>query len=144
MTNKIFEAKNLNVFKKLLRILAEYIKDVPEIGTRNYFNAAVKQGIKILPKDKTALAILDSVLDEDAVLESLQKLLNMRFSNCPVDCRPLNKNSEKYEVAFWTIGNSIKDKVGDLIDWEGSGVSGKWTDAEGKAVLLVDMSKENK
>ena len=73
MKRKIFEAKNLNVFKKLLRILAEYIKNVPDTGTGRLFDLAVKNGMKILPKDKTALAILDHVLDEDAISESMQK-----------------------------------------------------------------------
>jgi len=143
MKRKIFEAKNLNVYKKLLRILAEYIKNVPDTGTGRLFDLAIKNGMKILPSDKTALAILDHVLDEDAIPESMQKLLNMRFDNLPVDCRPMNKAGEKHETALWLKDKVVSDRVNDLINWEGK-ATGKWSDTDGKAVALIDLSKENK
>ena len=143
MKCKIFEAKNLNVFKKLLRILAEYTKNVPDTGTGRLFDLAVKNGMKILPKDKTALAILDHVLDEDAIPESMQKLLNMRFDNLPVDCRPINKSGEKHETAVWTMNDFISDRVNDLINCENVGGTGNWCNKEGEKVSLIDMLEES-
>jgi len=146
MKCKLNEAKNLNLFKRLLRILGEYCKNVPATGTDRLFNAAVEQGIKIMPKDKTALAILDKVLDEKSVPESVQELLNMRFANCPIECRPLVKKGRTHEVASWARGTLISDKVKDLINWDGGSGAGKWSDLEGKKVDLIDMSvdKEEK
>lgn len=144
MKFKLNEAKNLNLFKRLLRILGEYCKSVPATGTDRLFNAAVEQGIKIMPKDKTALAILDKILDEKSVPESVQELLNMRFANCPIGCRPLVKKGNSHEVASWARGTLISDKVKDLINWDGASGAGKWSDLEGKKVELIDMTKEEK
>jgi hypothetical protein len=144
MKYKLNEAKNLNLFKRLLRILGEYCKSVPATGTDRLFDIAVEKGLKILPKDKTALAILDEVLKEDSVPESVQELLNMRFANLPIKCRPLVKKGQKHEVASWARDTLISDKVKDLINWDGTGAAGKWSDLEGKKVELIDMSKEEK
>ena len=144
MKYKLNEAKNLNLFKRLLRILGEYCKSVPATGTDRLFNTAVEQGLKIMPKDKTALAILDKILDEKSVPESVQELLNMRFANCPIECRPLVKKGNSHEVASWTRDTLISDKVKDLINWDGVSAAGKWSDVSGKKVELIDMSKEEK
>lgn len=146
MRSRIFEAKNLEIFKRLLRILAEYSKTVPATGVGRLLDTAIESGMKILPKDKIALEILDTVLDEQTIPESIQKLLNMRFSDCPAACRPLVKKGRRHEVAWWTRGKLISDRVKDLIAWEGESGSGSWTDLDGKKVTLVDLSvsKEKK
>jgi len=145
MMNKILEAKDLELFKRLLRILGEYSKSVPATGMDRLFDAVIEYGKKVMPKDKTAIAILDKILKEDAVADTVQKLMNMRFSSLPVDCRPLIKKGRRHEVASWTRGELTSDRVKDLIDWSGKGGTGKWTTVEGETAQLVDMtSKEEK
>jgi len=139
---RIVEAKNLDIYKKLLRILAEYAKTSPGTGVDRLFDLAVKGGIKIMPKDKLALSILDNILKENSVANSVQQLLNIRFSNCKM--RPLVKNGRKQEVAFWTRNDFTSDKIKDLIDWNAEGTQAGWTDLEGNLVKLIDMNVENK
>ncbi len=141
---KLFEAKNLDVYKKLLRILSEYCKTMPMSGMNRIFDQVVENGIKILPKDKLALEILDCVLQEDNVASSLQDLLNMRFSCAPVACLPQIKDGKDQKVASWKRGELISDKIKDLINWEGTGTAGSWSDAKGGKVTLIDMHQEKK
>ena len=136
---KLNEAKNLDVYKKLIWILAEYVKTTPATGTERLFDAAVEHGVKILPSNKTALNILDCVLNKNSVADSIQKLLNMRFSNCKI--KPVTKEG-KHEVAWWTRQDLTSDKVKDLINWEGTGSGGSWTDMNGEKVTLIDMEEK--
>jgi len=145
MKHRVFEAaKNLTIFKKLLRILAEHNKTMPATGIGGLFDSAVEQGMKILPKDKVALGILEVILDEDSVAESIQKLLNMRFSDCSAAYRPVVKKGRGIEVAWWSRGKLTSDRVKDLISWDGESAAGGWTDLSGKKIILVDMAQENK
>lgn len=139
---KIFEAQDVELYKRLLRILGEYEKSAPATGVHRLFSLAVENGKKILPKDALALRILDDVLCEDSVGRTVQKLLNLRFSNLSIGHRPVAKNGKKHEVAFWTRGDFTSDRVQHLIDWEADGKSGAWTDMNKEKVQLVDMSKK--
>lgn len=137
---KLFEAKNLDVYKKLIRILSEYCKTMPLSGMNRMFDQVVEQGIKILPKDKLALEILDCVLQEDNIASSLQDLLNMRFSCVPVACVPQIKGGKDQKIASWKRGELISDKIKDLINWNSESGTGSWSDCEGNKVTLIDMS----
>lgn len=139
---RLFEAKNLDVYKKLLRILSEYCKTMPMSGMNRLFDQVVEKGMKILPKDKLALEILDYVLQEDNVASSIQDLLNMRFSCLPPACLPQRQKDQK--IASWKRGELISDKIKDLINWEGTGTAGSWSNSKGEKVNLIDMSQEKK
>lgn len=144
MTNlqRIQEAQDVKLYKALIRILGEYSSAVPATGVDGLFDAAVKRGSKILPKDKTAVAILKYVLEGDSAARVVHKLLNMRFSNLPANLRPLAKEGRKHLVAHWSRKNVlISDRVKDLIAWDGSG-AGHWSDLEGGKVELIDMMEE--
>ena len=141
---RILEAKGLDIFKRLLRILAEYSKKIPATGVGRLLDTAVVSGKKIMPKDNVALEILDIVLDEEKIPESVQQLLNMRFSSCPVECRPMIKNGKRHEVAWWNRGTTTSDRVKDLIDWDNVGSAGSWSNIDGEKVILIDVSKEKK
>lgn len=141
---KILEAKDLNVYKKLLRILGTYAKDAPAQGIDSLFNTVAGLGKKILPKDKIALAILDELLDEDNPADTVQKLMNMRFCNLPVGYRPLVKAGRRYRIAYWNRGDHTSDRVKDLIDWDDTGKAGRWSGIDGVPVKLIDMSKDTK
>jgi len=142
MSKKILEAKDLEIFKRLLRILGGYAKEAPAQGIDRLFNQVVEHGKKVMPKDKQALAILDELLDEERPADTVQKLMNMRFSTLPVCCRPIVKKGRRHEVAFWNRGEYTSDRVKDLIDFDGAGKAGKWSAVDGTAVQLVDMSKK--
>lgn len=141
---RITEAKDVEVYKKLLRTLGDYTIKNPVTGINKLFDIAIEQGKKVLPKDKHALAILDYVLS-NSVPAAVQKLLNMRFGDLPkAEFRPLIKVGKKHEVAFWGRNNQVYDKVKDLVDFEASGKSGQWSDINGEKVTLLDLSKEEK
>lgn len=144
MSNKILESKDLELYKRLLRILGAYCKSVPATGVDRMFDQAVEQGKRVLPKDKVAQAILDKVLVEKDVPNTIQTLLNAHFSDLPVNVRPMTKKGRRHEVAFWSRGDQKFDRVKDLLDLEGSGKGGKWTDVNGDSVQLIDLSSEKK
>jgi len=142
--NKLLESKNLELYKRLVRILGNYSKSVPATGIDRVFDQVVAQGIRVLPKDKFALAILDHILCEKDVPNTIQTLLNMRFSDLPIEVRPLSKKGRRHEVAFWSRKDKKFDMVKELLDFEGVGKSGKWTDPNGESVQLIDLSAETK
>jgi len=101
---RILEAKDLEIYKRLLRILGAYAKEAPAQGIEHLFNVVVEKGKSIMPKDKHALAILDELLDEEKPADTVQKLMNMRFCSLPACCKPLMKAGRRYHVAFWNRG----------------------------------------
>lgn len=139
---RIIEAKEIVLYKKLLQVLGDYSTKVPATGIDRLFDIAIEQGKKVLPSDKLALNILGFVLNSGSTPKVIQKLLNMRLSDLPVQWRPMIKVGKKHEVAFWVRDNKISDKVKDLINWDSEGKTGKWGDLEGESVQLLDLSKE--
>ena len=144
MLKKIREAKDVNLYQQLLRILGDYSIRVPATGVDELFGVASDQGKKILPKDKKALEILDYILSSGSTARVIHKLLNLRFSDLPVECKPLMKDGRKHRVAHWSRGTEISDRVKDLVDWKNVGKTGRWTDIDGEAVGLIPMKKEEK
>jgi len=71
-------------------------------------------------------------------------LLNTRFARLPVEYKPMINVNGKYEVAMWTRGKTIYDRVKDLIDWENTGQAGNWTDINGNKAKIIDMSNSIK
>jgi len=138
---KIFEAKDLIVYKKLITILGEFVTKFPASGVDQLFNTAIEQGKKILPKDKKALDILNFVLNTDSIPSSVQKLLNMRFDDLPVEYKPMAKKGRKLETACWIRNAVVSDKIKDLIDFQVTGKSGAWSDNEGNKVSIVDIGE---
>jgi predicted nucleic acid-binding Zn ribbon protein len=142
--SKLFEARNLTIYRKLLNTMGDYIGNVPCTGVDALFKILVKEGMKILPKDTHALAILDYILTASKNTPSaIQVLLNTRFACLPTELKPMIKSKDgKYEVAMFTRGKTIYDRVKDLIDWENSKQAGNWTDINGEKAEIIDMSTE--
>jgi len=134
----ITEAKDVTTYQKLIKVLGDYSTRFPATGIDTHFQAAIDNGIKIMPKDKQALAIISSVLDSDNTPASVHKLLNLRFTDLPMDTRPVMKSGRKKEVAFWNSSAGITDKVIGLINFEGA-AGGKWCDINGNSVQLIDV-----
>jgi hypothetical protein len=145
ISQQINEAVDVRLYKRLLRILADYSENMPATECDKLLEVALEKGKSILPKDKMALAILRYVLDDKKTVPYIvQKLLNERFSSLPASIRPMYQDERKRYVAFWTRGVDISDKVKSLIDFEGKGNAGHWSDLDGNKVSVGDMSLENK
>ncbi len=141
---QIREARDVSLYQKLLKTLGDYSASVPATGVDNLFDVASEQGKKILPKDKKAQEILGFILSAGSVPRSIHKLLNLRFSDLPICYRPVMKDGRKHHVAHWSRDKKISDRVKDLIDWENTGKTGKWTNIDGESVDLIPMEKEEK
>lgn len=141
---KLFEAKDVAIYKQLLRVLGDYVQKTPGTGVDKLFDAAVESGKSIMPKDKRALMILNHILyKKDTTPAIVQKLLNARFSSLPIDIRPIYKDGRKKVVAAWNRGVNTSDRIKDLIDFAGGSTGGSWADIDGNSVKLIDMTKEN-
>ena len=139
-TKKLFEAKNLTVYKGLLRTFGDYKSNVPCTGVDKLFDILVKNGASIMPRDKLALGILSYILgSEKNTPAAVHALLNTRFAGLPVEFKPVIKTGRKYEVAMWTRGKIIYDRVKDLIDWEDTKQVGGWTDIDGNKLEIIDI-----
>lgn len=135
----INEAKDLQLYKMVIRVLGEYSVSVPCTGVDALFNTAIEKGAQIIPKDKNAIEILYFVFGNDAP-SAINNMLNLRFSDLPVGLRPMIKPSRKHEVAFWTRDKNTSCRIKDLIDWGATGKQGTWTDCDGKKQEVIDMS----
>jgi hypothetical protein len=138
---KLLEAKDISLFTRFLRILGEYCKNWPATGLDTYFDMAINTGKSIMPKDKTAQAILDYAFTEGSSNpDIIQKLLNLRFSDLPVGLRPIIKAETSNEIAFWYNGDQISDKIFSLIKLDGySKKVGYWCTPDGKKAILLDL-----
>ena len=141
---KIQEAKDVSIYQRLLRALGDYSASVPATGVDALFGVVAEHGKKILPKDKKALEILDYILSGGTTARVVHKLLNLRFSDLPVECRPIMKDGRKHLVTHWSRSKKISDRVKDLIDFDLSGKAGHWTDIDGEKADLLPLKKEEK
>ena len=140
MREKIFEAKDLQIYKRLIRVLGEYSDRFPATGVSKLFRKAIQVGLKIVPKNELAQRVLDYVLRRDSVSAAVQTFLNTRFSDLPLEVRPVYKNGRSKEVAFWEVDGKISDKVMSLVNFEGK--QGRWVDIEGNSVEIVSFDEE--
>ncbi len=139
---KVIEAKDVNTYKLLLRVLGEFCKRFPATGIDAVLNAAIDRGKKVLPTDKLALYILGKAISPESESAAVQALMNWRFAEVPIECRPVYKEGQKSVVAMWTTDDVISDRVLSLLRTKENQKSGKWTDINGDPVELIDMSKE--
>lgn len=139
MNKQISEAVDVNTYKALLASFGDYTKSFPCTGVDNLFNALIDCGKKILPNDKHALAILTHILGEDNSSTVVQKILNVRFADLPAGVKPITKCGNKHVVAHWERGGVISDRVKDLIDFDSTNKSGKWSDIDGVKVTILEQ-----
>ena len=141
---KIQEATDVSLYQRLLKVLGDYSTAVPCTGVDTLFDTVAEHGKKVLPKDKKALEILDYILSGGSTARVVHKLLNLRFSDLPVECRPIMKDGRKHLVTHWSRDKKISDRVKDIIDFDLSGKSGHWTDIDGEKTDLIPIKKEAK
>lgn len=140
----IRETKDISIYQRLLRVLGDYSASVPATGVDALFDTVAEHGKKVLPKDKKALEILDFILSGGTTARVVHKLLNLRFSDLPVECRPIMKDGRKHLVTHWSRDKKISDRVKDLVDFDLSGKVGRWVDIDGESVSLIPIHKEEK
>jgi hypothetical protein len=134
------EAKDLNVYKKMLELFSEFLDAQPGTGMGKIYRDLLEAGLKCVPKDKRAQEILASLLT-DNVPKSIQDLLNTNFCELPITLRPLYKSGNSKLVGFWKKGEKIYSKVFDMLDLAGEG-KGSWCCEKGEKIDLLDLSKE--
>jgi hypothetical protein len=130
------EAKDLNLYKKLLDVLGEYCEVSPATGVDGLLDMAIEVGKGVIPGDKKAMEILTYVLENENIPSAVHRLLNLRFTDLPTSVKPLMKNGRRNETAFWMINGNIEDKVRSLLNWE-KGKKGFWCDVEGNKISLL-------
>jgi len=133
---KITEAKDVELYKRLLEVFGNYMSIFPCTGVDILFDNLVAHGKKLLPKNGQALKILDHIIsltDEPGIV---QKLLNMRFSDLPVEIRPVAKNGE---IVYWERNGNTSDRIRDLVDFVDTGGQGRWSDSKGQKITLVGI-----
>jgi len=133
------EAKDLNVFKGLIIKFEEFTDRYPMTGISRIFRDILDRGIKVIPKDKTALNILDWLVKGDTDSKTVHNLLNLSFSDLPPSVRPIYKVGNRKLTAFWCKNGKIHDKVFSLLDFDGS--KGYWSDEQGNKVVLIDKEE---
>jgi len=143
MSNLLNEAKDLSVYKKLINVLGDYTDRYPGTGVERLFRNAIDLGMKVMPSDKNAIAVLDSVLSNGSGPQRVQNLLNMRFADLPLVIKPTYKLGNRKEVAFWLSNEQIYDRVISLLNQSKSGGKGKWCDIDGKGVDIIDTNTNN-
>jgi len=140
---QILEAKNINIYKKLLNVFGDYCDRFPCSGVDRLFDILAKQGAKVLPSDPRALDILEYLVSQ--VIPSsakVQNILNTRFRDLPAELRPINRAGHRHDVAFWCVDNKIHDQIKYLLNFEGGG-KGFWSSPECKKVSLLDTKEKN-
>ena len=56
------EQKDLNIYKKLLEVLSDYVEHFPGTPTQGLFERCLIEGLKIVPKDEKQ-EILEGILN---------------------------------------------------------------------------------
>lgn len=139
---KILEAKDLKLYKAMLRVFSDYTSGTPITGVNGLFGSLAENGAKSLPSDPMALVILNHIVYSGSNASVINKLLNYRFSDLPGDIRPMIKSGRKILVANWCINDQVTDKVIDLVNWSGKGGGGFWCNVKGEKETVIDTSVE--
>lgn len=139
---KILEAKDLGLYKILLRMFNEYTVKTPASGYSQLLDSLIENGAKALPSDSVALDTIRSVTCADSTASGIHRLLNLRFADLPGDIRPMIRPKRKLIVANWNTGDKVSDRVKDLIDWDGTGKKGFWSDIDGNKAEIINMTHE--
>jgi len=134
----LLEAKNLDVYKALLRTFSDFTDQCPGTGMGNVYRQLLELGLKCVPKDKKALAILEHVLSAKSTTARVQALSNTSFGSLPIVVRPVYKDKNRKVTAFYSKNDKIYSNVVDLLSFEGG--TGSWTDEKGTKVTLLDLT----
>lgn len=133
---QITEAKDVTTYKKLLEVLVDYDSKIPATGLGKFVTAVIDKGKKVLPKDKFALNIINwIVFSQSSTPSKIHSLLNLHFSNLPIDKRPLYKDGRKTTVASWMADDTVSSQVKSLLNIDTT--KGQWVDINGNKVTII-------
>lgn len=92
-------------------------------------------GLKCVPKDVKALAILDQVMNNEPPV-AINKLVNGSFSEFLEDVRPIYRTEQGLvSTAAWCVGDKPSNRVVSLISTTGE--AGYWCDSNGTKVSVI-------
>jgi len=136
--------KDLTTYEKLLKAFADYTTAFPATGCDTMFNILLNRKTAVIPKDKDAVKILDYVLgSKENAAGIVQQILNMRFCDLPVECKPMYEHEAEKKVACWKQNDVISDKVVSLLDLGQKGkIEGFVCCYSGEKVKLLATVKE--
>jgi hypothetical protein len=138
---RLAEAKDLNLYTKLLATFAKFVDDYPGTGMGKIYNKLLRAGMKSVPKDKRAVAILASVMKCGGP-KAIQELMNTRLIDLPITIRPIYKDGNAKRTAFFHRDGKTYSQVKDLLNLEGEG-TGTWSDENGNKVSLIELEDKN-
>jgi len=127
------EAKDLLLYKKLVILFDTFVDNYPGTGVGNIYRNLIENGIKSMPKDKYALAIISYAICNYSVSD----IMNRRFSELPITVKPVYKDGHKKLCAFYCVDGKLMDRVINLLNFEGK--KGTWTDENCNKVSLIDL-----
>jgi hypothetical protein len=132
------EAADLQIYSRLVTAFAEYVDTAPGSGMGRWLDQLTEIGIKAVPSDKRAQAVLDHVLRSRSSAFAVQQFGNASFADLPIGVRPQYLDDKKRIVtASWKHGDRVYARVQQLIAWDGK--PGNWCDAQGNNIKLVDV-----
>ena len=138
MLKQLNEAKDLDLFKKIVSAFAAFIEQQPGTGMGKIYKQLLNAGLKCMPKDARALDIISSLMTDNTP-KSVQDLVNTNFASLPITVRPLYRHKQSKLVAFWSKSGQLYSKVFDLLDLNGAGSAGFWADEQGKKIDLLEL-----
>jgi hypothetical protein len=141
---QVLESKNVDIYKRLLNIFGDFCDKYPCGSVDVLFDQLVEKGIKCLPGDARALAILDYMVCQcESSSAGVQKILNMRFIDLPVDLKPIAKKGKRHEICFWCKDGQVSNQIKSLLNFESS-KKGSWSNANCEKVELLDTQISEK
>jgi hypothetical protein len=134
------EQRDLNIYKKLLLVLSDYTDKFPATGVNSIFKKALTGGLKIICPCEEGQNILKYILNsKESIPAIVQKLLNTRFSDLPVEFQPIYKNENSGKtIAFLSRDGKIYDKVLNLLNLNLE-KDAFWCNEKGEKVELIDL-----
>lgn len=139
---KLNEASDLNLFKKILNAFSCFVGSQPGTGMNRIYKAMLDINTKMMPKDKRALDILAYVTKDKSDSAIVQDVMNKTFSDLPCTIRPVYKDGSAKVIAFWCVDGKIFSKVADLLDLDGDDKKCYWANEKGEKVDLIDVTVE--
>lgn len=132
------EAKDLSLYKALVKVLSDYDQEFPSTGIADIMTAVLKKKLKVLPADAVALSILQFVISNGSAPYVVNSLLNLRFSDLPQHLSPVYEKDGSVRVAFWGSGGKVNDRVVSLLNTEKES-DGHWVDQAGQKVRILNQ-----
>lgn len=134
--------KDLEIYKSLVNLFTEYVSVFSTSRAEKVLDYLINSGLKVIPDDSLAQEILLYMLNsKNSVPIKVLELLNLKFSDLPLNLRPRYQEGFEVKNAFWKVGNDISDSVFSLITIvDENSCQRFWCDSNGNKVELLNNS----